>query len=495
MKKYILILFCTTLFFSSCNLDLKPESELTYNGFWDTEEAAKAAQIGIYSKYRDYNSTLWQMGEVRSDIWGGITIETPSSEDLIKNNISSTVVHFSNWANFYGLLHYVNDFLKNAPNVTFKSETEKNHMLGQVYGIRAQIYYTLVKAYGDVPINTDPLLEVDLLKLKKKRSPKAEVMALIKSDIAKSLEYFGTNNTLWVNKKIYWSKAATLALKGDVYLWSGKVLGGGNADFTEAKNALNSITGFELVSYDKLWGQANENNNEFIFAFDYQLDQASNFYGANTTGRAVDIRQYWNEKGEKMDKFVVNGANRYGPSDKTLTLLDDPKDARYGTFIRIYNDGVAHPVYTPNDKTYLSSILVKFLGDVAADGIRKDFNNIPLYRYADVLLMLAEAKNQLGEDPSNEINLVRKRAYGANYSPAYTYTNSSKTANAKAILDERYKEFIGEGKRWWDLVRAGDNFVFNEVTKLSASEAYKIYYSISSTMIANDPELTQTTGY
>ena len=288
MKKYILILFCTTLFFSSCNLDLKPESELTYNGFWDTEEAAKAAQIGIYSKYRDYNSTLWQMGEVRSDIWGGITIETPSSEDLIKNNISSTVVHFSNWANFYGLLHYVNDFLKNAPNVTFKSETEKNHMLGQVYGIRAQIYYTLVKAYGDVPINTDPLLEVDLLKLKKKRSPKAEVMALIKSDIAKSLEYFGTNNTLWVNKKIYWSKAATLALKGDVYLWSGKVLGGGNADFTEAKNALNSITGFELVSYDKLWGQANENNNEFIFAFDYQLDQASNFYGANTTGRAVD---------------------------------------------------------------------------------------------------------------------------------------------------------------------------------------------------------------
>ena len=71
MKKYILILFCTTLFFSSCNLDLKPESELTYNGFWDTEEAAKAAQIGIYSKYRDYNSTLWQMGEVRSDIWGG----------------------------------------------------------------------------------------------------------------------------------------------------------------------------------------------------------------------------------------------------------------------------------------------------------------------------------------------------------------------------------------------------------------------------------------
>src|SRR5690606_23336173 len=111
----------------------------------------KAAHTGIYASYRNYAYTLWQMGELRSDIWGGNTIESPNGIDLIENNISSSIVHFGNWANFYGLLHYINDFIQNAPNVPFKSESDKNHMLGQAYGIRAQVYYTMVRAWGDVP--------------------------------------------------------------------------------------------------------------------------------------------------------------------------------------------------------------------------------------------------------------------------------------------------------------------------------------------------------
>lgn len=233
---------------------MQPESELTYNGFWDTEEAARAAHIGIYAKYRDYANTLWTMGEVRSDVWGGNTIESPSNTELIQNNMSSTVVFFGNWANFYGLLHYINDFIKNSQGVFFDNEGDKNHLLGQVYGLRAQVYYTMVRAWGDVPITTEPLLEVDLMKLKKPRAPKEQVMAQIKADLAKSLEYFGDDNSRWRGKSVYWSKAATLALKGDVYLWSGKVLGGGNADYTEAKSALEQIAGYDLVNYSDLWG-------------------------------------------------------------------------------------------------------------------------------------------------------------------------------------------------------------------------------------------------
>ncbi|MBW6533880.1 MAG: RagB/SusD family nutrient uptake outer membrane protein, partial [Mariniphaga sp.] len=127
MKKYI-ILIVTVAFLGACDLDMQPESQLTYNGFWDTEEAAKAAHTGIYASYRNYAYTLWQMGELRSDIWGGNTIESPSGIDLIENNISSSIVHFGNWANFYGLLHYINDFIQSAPDVSFKNETEKNHM-------------------------------------------------------------------------------------------------------------------------------------------------------------------------------------------------------------------------------------------------------------------------------------------------------------------------------------------------------------------------------
>lgn len=494
MKLYIL-LFLVAALFSACDLELKPESELTYNGFWESEEAVRAAHTGIYASYRNYAFTQWQMGEVRSDVWGGNTFaNSPNDIDLIANNISSTLVFFSNWANFYGVMHYINDFIQNAPNVEFANEVEKNHMLGQVYGIRAQLYYTMVKAWGDVPINTDPLLEVDLELLKKPRSPKAEVMQQIKSDIAKSLEYFGSDNNLWLGKQVYWSKAATLALKGDAYLWSGNMLGGGTADFAEAKAALLQIEGFGLVDYNNLWGQNNENNNEFIFTIDYQQDQASNFYGNLFTTRQVDLDDLYDENGNSMSDFVVNGLSRYGASDKTLLMLDDTLDQRRNTFIRIYNDGNVHVPFQAGDPNYQGSILNKFLGVIGDDGSRWSYNNIPVYRYADVLLLLAEAKNNMDEDPSAEINAVRARAYGDNFA-GNEFTSGSKEQNAKVILDERYKEFVGEGKRWWDLLRAGGTHVFEEVASLDASEAYKIYYSISESMLANDSELTQTDGY
>ncbi len=494
MNKYILLLISIVLL-GACELDMPPESDLTYNGFWDTEEAARAAHVGIYASFRGHALTFWKMGEVRSDIWGGNTFaNAPADIDLLSNNISSTLVFFSNWANFYGLMHYINDFIKNAPGVTFANETDKNHMLGQVYGLRAYVYYTMLKAWGDVPINTDPLLEIDLEVLKKPRSPKSEVMQQIKNDIEKSLEYFGTNENLWLGTQVYWSKAATLTLKGEAYLWSGKVLGGGSSDYTEAKAALSKIDGFSLVEYDMLWGQENENNNEFIFSIDYQQDQAGNFYGTLFTTRQVDLDNLYDEEGNSMNGFVVNGLSRYGVSDKILLLMDDVLDQRRNTFIRIYDDGNEHIPFQAENPHYQGSILNKFLGIIGDDGLRWSYNNIPIYRYADVLLLLAEAKNNLNEDPSAEINAVRQRAYGEDFA-AYTYSNGTQDENTQAILNERLKEFVGEGKRWWDLVRAGNGIVFDEVATLDAAEAYKIYYSISQGMLANDSELEQTEGY
>ena len=360
----------------------------------------------------------------------------------------------------------------------------------------------MLKAWGDVPISTEPLVGVDLEKLKKPRSPKEEVMKQVKEDIAKSLELFGSGNRLWQGKNIYWSKAATLALKGDVYLWSGKVLGGGNADFTEAKNALSSITGYELVPYDKLWGEDNEENKEFIFAFDYQQDQAANYY-ANFTGRIVDFNPLFDDRGvSAKDKSVLGdgvsvvagGSNRYGPTDKTLLKIDDINDNRRETFIRLYTDDTERYPFVANDDAYKASVLKKFLGSIYDDGQRQNYNNTPLYRYADVVLMLAEAKNNLKEDPSAEINAVRRRAYEDKFED-YRFVNGDQASNRKAILDERLKEFIGEGKRWWDLVRAGEGLVFEELDALDASEAYKIYYPITQEMLANDDQLTQTEGY
>ncbi|MCI4642294.1 MAG: RagB/SusD family nutrient uptake outer membrane protein [Flavobacteriaceae bacterium] len=500
MKRYILLLFALVAL-SACEseLELISPSQLSTAGFWDTEEGAKTAHTGLYANFRSKAGTLWTLGEVRSDIWGGRTYESASNLSLIESNITAATAPFGGWAGLYTQIHRVNDFLINVPNVEFNDESEKNHLIGQAYGLRAFYYYTLLKTWGEVPIILETIGEIDPQGISKERSSQQEVMALIKSDIEASLNAFGSDNSFYQGDRIFWSKAASLALKGDVYIWSGNLMGGGSADFNDAKTALEQIASFGVGlenSIGELWGVENENNNEFIFAIQYKRDEASNIFNS-LTGRSTEINPQFNDAGQPMNNFVIAGANRYGQSEKTILLLEDSDDSRRdATFIRLYTDnngGSGYPNY--NESKYFGSIFKKFLGRV--DGSERIFeNDIPVYRYADVLLLLAEAKNFLNQDPSSEINSIRARAYGSNYNASlHGYTNSSQTNNANAILNERYKEFIGEGKRWWDLRRAGESFVIENIKFLNPGEEYKLLLPITDDMLGRNPLLKQTPGY
>ena len=166
------------------------------------------------------------------------------------------------------------------------------------------------------------------------------------------------------------------------------------------------------------------------------------------------------------------------------------------TFIRLYvddNGGAGYANYV--EPAYFGSVFNKFLGQVSGS-VRIFENDVPVYRYADVLLLLAEVKNLLGEDPTTEINQVRQRAFGANYDAAlHGFVNGTQVENANAILNERYKEFIGEGKRWWDLRRAGDSFVIEQISFLNPGDEYKLQLPITTDMIGRNPDLVQTQGY
>lgn len=501
MRKYIYILFAI-FGFSSCEseIEISSPSQLTAAGFWDTEEGAKAGHTGLYGTLRSKNYTFWLLGEIRSDIWGGDTFESASNIYLIESNFTTNNPPFGAWSGFYTNIHKLNDFIVNVPNVPFTNENDKSHLMGQAYGLRALYYYTLLKTWGDVPIALEPLTIVDPANLSRERSPQSEVMALIKSDIEASLGAFGSDDSFWAGSNVYWSKAATLALKGDVFIWSGNLMGGGPSDFNEAKSALQQIASFGISlesNYDNLWGTGNENNSEFIFAIQYKDKEASNFYNS-FTGRTTEIYPTFNDNGDSMNGFIIGGANRYGPSEKTVLLLDDNDDTRKAeNFIYLYandNEGAGYPNYDSDN--YFGALFTKFLGRNDGTGGRIFENDTPIYRYADVLLLLAEAKNLLGEDPSGEINQIRARAYGDNYvALTHGYVNGSKTDNTNAILEERYKEFIGEGKRWWDLRRAGNSFVFDNIEFLSTGDDYKLLLPITTDMIGRNPLLEQTVGW
>ncbi len=133
-------------------------------------------------------------------------------------------------------------------------------------------------------------------------------------------------------------------------------------------------------------------------------------------------------------------------------------------------------------------------GGVEISGVRNFIDDVPIYRYSDVLLMKAEAKNALGQDPSTEINLVRARAYGANFNN-YQFVNGTIAQNDDAILKERLLELTLEGKRWWDLVRFGKAFDLIPSLNSRKGQDHLLLFPISESVLSLEPKVKQNPGY
>ena len=155
-----------------------------------------------------------------------------------------------------------------------------------------------------------------------------------------------------------------------------------------------------------------------------------------------------------------------------------------------------YEIYTfdqQGDSTYFQNVLLKGKGLVTG-GTRVFASDMILYRYADILLMKAEAKNALGMDPSEEINLVRQRAYQSEYAN-HVFTSGSKEYNDEMILKERLLELINEGKRWWDLVRFNKAFELVPALSNQQGKDYLLLFPIPTSTLSLEPKIRQNPGY
>jgi hypothetical protein len=155
-------------------------------------------------------------------------------------------------------------------------------------------------------------------------------------------------------------------------------------------------------------------------------------------------------------------------------------------------------VYRKNSSTGLYTILYvvaqrKFLG-VADAGTQKFLSDVILYRYGGVLLLKAEAENALNLDPSNTINKIRIRAYGANY-PSHVFVSGTKAYNDSIILDERLQETLYEGTYWWDVIRNDKAKERVAYFKSNPTQTYRYLWPLSLTILSLEPKATQNPGY
>lgn len=504
-NKFLIIGALTMMVYGlSCTKKLDevvPQDAVSKDQALKDPNAARTLYHGVYGLFRSYTGTFFQLGEMRSDIWvDGLFTESVDGgfQNLYRHNISYLNVPFTNWGGFYNLIYNFNNVIKLYPQTPLPQD-EKNRVLAEVYGLRAYVYYTMLRTWGAVPLNTEPITTINnAAETYKRRTSADTIMMQVKADIEESLRLFGSSNTMPAGKRVYWSRVATLILKGDVFLWSGTHMGGGAADFTTAKNALQEVRNLESATlglqtnYADIFDPTKKTNNkEVIFAVNYELQQAQlgtfgNFLVNSIQANTLSFAPAATPTVSSVYPYV-NGANRVGMNLAMINKLTAaPADQRISnTFKVMYSTAAPFGVR--------GIFLTKYIGTTA--GTTQIYNNdYPVYRFADVLLLLAEAKAKLGEDPSSEINLIRQRAYGAGYT---AHASGTVTENMNAILEEYLREFIAEGKRWWALRRAGDSYVYANInpTYFSSTTAAKFLLPLSQGMLTADPLLEQTTGY
>lgn len=507
----------------SCNdLDLVPKD---YNGsgnFWKNEAQVVGAIEGVHNQFRSNDFNYWIMGEAR----GGTMVPGGTSSleqniyysDIKIQNFSAQNPNNSSWFDFYGKIFNINNAIKNILEANYLTETNKNYYLGQMYGMRAWYYFWLYRTYGGVPIKTGTeILDKTPSSGKELFTPRSTPKAtldFIKTDINNSEKYFTDSNRVNNFDRIHWSYYATLMLKAEIYLWSAKVTTGDQvpsaSDLDTAKEALDKVASsgkFSLLpNYADVFAYNKKQNNEIIFAMAFLENEASTPFNSFMYYPPNFINKY-DETGKAFpnnDPLKIQSGFLFNEYKFELFQAFDATDTRRATtFLSFYSNAA---------KTQGRGIaLIKYIGFINSANTRVFSDDIPVYRYADVLLMYAEIANKQGSDPSTYINQIRQRAYGSNYTSANAYTHTNFADGELAILKERDKEFVAESKRWFDVRRlqdaSGKPLVFSKEASYGTvagnvepilnqnTEAHKLLWPINSDIISRDTLVTQTPGY
>lgn len=469
------------------NLELTPTSEITVSGFWTSEDNARGALNGMYVRFRDQAaSNLFIWGESRS---GTLSYGLQASQGLERYFENTLDPNFAGpeWLRLYTIIHDANLIIKYVPDIEFTREEDKDRLLAEAYTMRAYVYFTMVKTWGNVPLVTTPTEGYDAETTFRERAAVEEVFALIKSDLNTALSLF-PNNELGAGKAS-WSKPAANMLKGDVYLWTGKAMGAGNADIQEALEALQAANVAELSlleNYDDIFRYDNKGNSEVIMAVHFRdLESGTNY---NNSMYIRDDQIPAEADTELLEKLGQGGGlNRWGPSTVVKSAFSEDDQRKEATFLSIdleNSEGEMEPY---------ASVVTKLRGYVDPSG-RRFLDDVILYRYADLLLLIAEAKNALGQDPSTEINQIRERAYGDQFN-AYQFSNMGQEANDEAILQERLLELAFEGKRWWDVIRFDKAFELVPSLADRAGQDHLLLWPISLNTISLNSKINQNPGY
>lgn len=450
MKKYIILssfLLLSIITILSCTddfVDREVQYSIDSENYFNSEQDYQDALVGAYDLlHASFMNVL--VGEIASDntVSGGESAnDVLGIQQIDEMNHSAVNTNLKNiWDWMFAGVQRCNYILEFKDKTDFPS---KNQVIAETRFLRAYYHFELVKWFGGIPLNGDKRFKVGDEK-SIPRSSVAEVYAVIESDLLFAID----NLSPTASQSGRATKSAAQALLGKAYLYQNK--------FSQAATVLDQVIlngGYDLVlNYNTIFENNNENNIESVFEIQYTDAQGAGFdcLQCSEGNVAVGFNGIRNYSGPLFDSgYSFNlptqasydayevGDNRRDVAILNIVTWAAANNATYGT-------GYKHTGFF--NRKYIAR-----QGDLnTGDQNLTNPNNYRAIRYADVLLMAAEAFNRSGNDTKGRdyLNLVRRRAFGD--------TNHDISASGPALTDfiwaERKLELIGEGHRFFDLVR------------------------------------------
>lgn len=420
MKKILVLASLATLLMTSCGdsfFDLEPASSVTIDKIYKTASDYNVAVIGCYAKLQSQVNFYTECCEYRSD---NLSLGAPTAGTQDRYDIDhftekpSNGILSSYWANFNNNVYRCNLLLDQIDGANFAENLKKQYK-GEAMFIRALNYFNMYRIWGGVPATKHVVSAAEALKVA--RYSDEQMFDLIAGDLKEIVDNNYLPETYSSADMGRATSGAAKALLGKVYLTFHK--------WTEAKDILSQLIGkYQLVSpIAQVFDVDNKNNNEIIFAvhFNKEIEGEGHSYWYNLTNASDDT----NQTSSLLNTFPTGDDRKdlitYVQVEKNVRLMNKFYDTKSPTFKTVGNDQI-------------------------------------LLRYADVLLMYAEALNEIQYDASEGslalkyLNAVRQRAGISNLTVKQLPTQEK---FRKGILVERQREFPYEGQRWFDLVRMG----------------------------------------
>jgi hypothetical protein len=516
MKKYIIVFTAVLglVFGSSCtDLEEDTAGRLTGDSYFNTEDEIISGWLRVFFhmqanwNYPGFGAEFLDLYYEGTDM--AVVIQNAGRQDdgyhyeWHKHNFSPD--HYAlvdTWNQLYqgiGQCSMVIDLVENANEDIVFSVVTREQVIGDLKCYRAWMYKYLIDFFGDVPIIKD----VDD-KSTPNASPRKEVYEYIVKDIEASIPHLAEKNS--PNWYGHYTKGAARALLAKLYL-NAEVYGG-NTNWDRCVELCKDITTSGHYSLDENWDGPfrvdGVNSNENIFSLEYGKN------GNPTFGYMIGYNlpyAYYNAAGvnasHATDKFMTHKS--------FLDKFDDEHDLRFNQWLFDtvkYNGQV---VMENNKPLVLDAEITKGLKlSDKYDGARcakfqvnpespswVSENDFPVFRYADVLLVQAEALMRKNDGSATQeavdlVNQVRKRAYKDNFEAHGKYSTATLTMDE--LLDERARELTYEPHRREDLIRFGK---FQDAwwgKEAEASDRSNLM-PIPNIILSSNPNLKQNKGY